>query len=102
MARIADVDLTQVPKHGRRPKYPWAEWFDGRTHILEQGVDYDAESPKAFRSTIYSAASRLKVTVETRIMPVEGDDDLTPHLHVQAILPKLNGSRKRIRRTDGA
>lgn len=87
MSRIVDMDLTEVPRTGRPAKYPWDEWFDGRTHVLVQGEDYDADGPKSFRSTVYSAADRLGVSVVTKI--IDGE------LHVQAIEGEKKTKRKR-------
>lgn len=77
---VEGLDLSEVPTRGRPPKYRWAEWFDGQTHRLVLGEDYDADSIKSFRSTVYSAAKRLDIQIVTRV--IKGD------LHVQAILPK--------------
>lgn len=74
---VVDLDLRTIPKKGRSPKYPWRVWFNGSTHRLKQGVHYEADSPKSFRSSVYSAADRMGVVVITKI--IEGD------LHVQAI-----------------
>lgn len=99
MVREVELDLKDVPKRGRPAKYPWDKWFDGKTRVLEQGVDYEADSPKSFRSTVYSAAKRMGIGIETRI--IDGE------LHIQAILPddeeakpKSNGrvARKKSRR----
>lgn len=76
---VEDLDLRTIPKRGRSPKYPWEIWFDGNTHRLKQGVHYEADSPKSFRSTVYSAGERMGVKVITKI--IDGD------LHVQADLP---------------
>lgn len=75
---VDGLDLRKVPKRGRSPKYPWEVWFDGRTHRLKQGEHYEAEGPRSFRSTVYSAADSRGVTVTTRI--IDGD------LYVQALL----------------
>lgn len=87
MARVVEGDLSDEPRAGRPPKYPWEEWFDGKRRILVQGEDYDADSPKSFRSTVYSAATRLNVEVATKIIKGE--------LHVQAVTPvkKANGTK---------
>lgn len=90
MSRVVDLDLTDVPRAGRPAKYPWEEWFDGRTHVLVQGEDYEADGPKSFRSTVYSAADRLGVTVVTKI--IDGE------LHVQATKP-INGKKPRRKRS---
>lgn len=87
MSRVVDLNLTDVPRAGRPAKYPWEEWFDGRTHVLVQGEDYEADGPKSFRSTVYSAADRLDVTVVTKI--IDGE------LHVQATEPLKKVRRKR-------
>lgn len=33
------------PKRGRKAKYPWAEWLDGRKRRLVQGKDFNASIP---------------------------------------------------------
>lgn len=56
-------EMPEVPK----TKYPWDEWFDGQTRLLEPGVDFHVR-PDAFRSGAYARAkvAGLKVTVLLR------------------------------------
>lgn len=72
MSRVQPFNLSEVPRSGRPEDHPWSEWFDGQTHALVRGEDYDDKTtPASFRSTVYSAASRYGVKVETAI--IEGD-----------------------------
>lgn len=71
MSRVQPFNLSEVSRAGRPEDYPWAEWFDGQTHELLRGKDYEAESPASFRSTVYSAARRYGVKVETAIIDGE-------------------------------
>lgn len=41
-----------------RPKYPWAEWFDGEDHILEPGKDFDVPV-STLRPHIYKTAASM-------------------------------------------
>lgn len=68
MSRVQPFNLSDVPRSGRPEDHPWSEWFDGQTHELIQGEDYQAESSSSFRSTVYSAARRYGVKVETAII----------------------------------
>ena len=69
MARILEALPPQVRK-GREEQYPWADWFDGQAWLLEQGIDYDAETV-SMRSCAYAAARRHGVKIAMRTI---GDD----------------------------
>lgn len=89
MSRVQPFNLSEVPRSGRPEDHPWTEWFDGRTHALVRGEDYDEKTtPASFRSTVYSAANRYGVKVETAI--IDGD------LNVQrvAVVDKDRWERK--------
>ena len=64
MARILEALPPQVRK-GREEQYPWADWFDGQAWLLEQGIDYDAETD-SMRSGAYAAARRYGVKISVR------------------------------------
>lgn len=52
------------PEAGRTPKYPWAEWLDGREWTLVRGRDYwgtNAEFCRRLRSAANSRSLRYKV-----------------------------------------
>jgi hypothetical protein len=51
---------------GRKAKYPWSEWTDGRVWILKQGEDFDV-SPLAMRSLIYTRATKNGMSATTRV-----------------------------------
>lgn len=71
MSRILPFDLSEIPRSGRPEAHPWAEWFDGRAHQLQEGEDYAADTPASFRTTVYSAARRYGVKVVTKIIDGE-------------------------------
>lgn len=53
-------------KPGRKPKYPWEEWFKrGEITILVQGVDFDGYT-RSFIGSIYRAASNYGATVRVK------------------------------------
>lgn len=47
---------------GRPEKYPYADWFDGEPHVLEQSADFDS-NPAAMAALIRSAARTRHVTI---------------------------------------
>ncbi|RPH75612.1 hypothetical protein EHM76_01245 [bacterium] len=49
------------------PKYPWADWFDGKVHALHRGVHFEV-SYSAFRSAVHAAAGRQGLDVKTRLL----------------------------------
>jgi len=69
MAKILEALPPQI-RRGRTEQYPWADWFDGQTWLLEQGIDYDAET-ESMRSCAYAAARRHGVKISLRTI---GDD----------------------------
>ena len=54
-------------KRGRSEQYPYDDWFDGALWRLRRGEDFTV-TPTSMRTTIYSAAKRRGVTVETRLV----------------------------------
>jgi hypothetical protein len=65
-------------------KYPWDEWFDGKTRILVQGEDFTV-TPASIRNTITVNAFRRRVAIRTRVL--DGNRVL-----VQALQPQDAGS----------
>jgi hypothetical protein len=65
-------------------KYPWDEWFDGKTRILVQGEDFTV-TPASIRNTISVNAFRRRVKVRTRTL--DGN-----RVQVQALQPQDAGS----------
>ena len=65
-------------------KYPWDEWFDGKTRILVRGEDFTV-TPASIRNTISVNAFRRRTGVRTRIL--DGNRVL-----VQALQPQDAGS----------
>ena len=57
--------LPDMIRQGRQEQYPWADWFDGQAWLLEQGIDYDAETD-SMRSCAYAAARRHGVKISLR------------------------------------
>jgi hypothetical protein len=49
-------------------RYPWEDWFDGRTHILSRGEDF-ACGTISIRNTIRTNAMRHNMFVRTRELP---------------------------------
>jgi len=64
MTKILEVLPPQIRK-GREERYPWADWFDGRARLLENGMDYDAETI-SMKSCAYAAARRHGVKIALR------------------------------------
>lgn len=54
-------------KRGRVEQYPFDEWFDGALWRLRRGEDFEV-TPTSLRGTIYAAAKRRRLRVETRIV----------------------------------
>jgi len=79
--------VEQLPHPGgRRPpgEYPWDEWLDGQTWVLQQGVDYTVAT-RAMRAYAYRAGRARDLTVST----VRGDDDTS--LTIRAKRPVAGG-----------
>lgn len=53
---------------GRHPneKYPWDEWFNGKTWLLIKGEDFDSDTD-VFRRYIYDCSIRNDVKVKTKV-----------------------------------
>ena len=109
MSRVQPFNLSEVHRSGRPEEHPWIEWFDGRTHELIRGEDYEADSPKSFRSTVYSAARRYGVKVDTKIIDgnlnVQRVAIVDPDLYEKrggSVEAESNGTRKKmaVRRKD--
>ena len=103
MSRVQPFNLSEVHRSGRPEEHPWIEWFDGRTHELIRGEDYEADSPKSFRSTVYSAARRYGVKVDTKIIDgnlnVQRVAIIDPDLYEKRggkIEAESNGTRKKV------
>jgi len=64
MTKILEVLPPQIRK-GREEQYPWADWFDGQVRLLENGIDYDAETV-SMKSCAYAAARRHGVKIALR------------------------------------
>ena len=105
MSRVQPFNLSEVPRAGRPEDHPWASWFDGQTHELVRGEDYAADSPSSFRSTVYSAARRYGVKVETAI--IDGELNVQRIAVVDAerwerMSKRLRAKKvRRVRKTDG-
>ena len=70
MTRMAEIVSDSVWTETRRKsvsKYPWDEWFDGKTRILVQGEDFTV-TPASIRNTVSVNAFRRRVGVRTRIL----------------------------------
>lgn len=61
MAKKIDA-LPVVPRN----KYPWHQWADGDTWLIEAGTDYHV-SNDAMRRAVHSHAQRLGITAETHL-----------------------------------
>jgi hypothetical protein len=59
-------DGLTFPKKVTEEKYPYAEWFDGGIWKLSPGEDFNVDL-MSFRSCLYMAAKRRKITVKTHI-----------------------------------
>lgn len=76
MSRSANKPGSTVDAKGRHYSglYDWGYWFNGETHRLRWGRDFDPD-PADFRRQILRAAKRWGYQVETRL---DYDSDL-PH-----------------------
>ena len=59
-----EIDEFEFAGRGRKARYPWGDWFNGRIWVLRPGEDF-AGAPRAFRTTIYGAAKRHGIVVRT-------------------------------------
>lgn len=67
------------PEAGRTPKYPWAEWLDGREHTLVRGRDYWGTNDDFCR--------RLRSAANARSLRIKFDDYDPNFPIVQALGP---------------
>jgi len=75
MAKVTNKQFTK--KGGRRPKYPWQVWLDGRQRELTPGSD--------FRTTIESMENLIRITAKRRGIKVSVFHE-NGRLYVQAML----------------
>ena len=54
--------VDKMPPKGRR-KYPWDEWFDGRTHMLTKGEHFHCK-PETMAHAARDAGRRRKLDVD--------------------------------------
>jgi len=47
--------------------YPWGQWFDGRTWVLDPLEDFPSTNLERFRRQVYYAAKHYELAVRTRI-----------------------------------
>lgn len=66
-ATLPKANKRRKSNRGREEQYPFDDWFDGALWRLSRGEDF-AVTPASLRSTIYAAAKRRGVRVETRIV----------------------------------
>lgn len=50
---------------GCRKVYPWSDWFDGKPHVLTQGVHFQV-GMESFRDQVHIAAQRRGLLADTR------------------------------------
>jgi hypothetical protein len=62
-AMVEDKPKRTLPT-GRRPKYPWAEWFDGKTHTITRGEDFQVPL-MSMRGILHQSAKAKDGSVET-------------------------------------
>lgn len=79
MAEIVSDNVWAESGRKSASKYPWDEWFDGKTRILVQSDDFTV-TPKSIQNTIHVNAFRRGVKVRTRILD-------NGRIRVQAVLP---------------
>ncbi len=70
----------------RNRKYPWNRWFDGKTHRLKWGRDFDPEPPE-FRRQVLRAAKRMGAQIRTRI-EVDEDAPIAARKRILVIEPR--------------
>jgi len=58
--------VSRTNKRARSQNYPWNDWFDGRIHRLEPGVDFDGPAAGLER-VIRTSANRRGIKVRIRI-----------------------------------
>jgi hypothetical protein len=73
-------DPNRLPQRPGRPSiYPWSDWLDQRTHVLERGVQYDCEA-ESLRRQLHKEATK-------RDLKVRVSNDGTDRLRVRAYVP---------------
>lgn len=62
---------------GRPPKYPWAQWLDGKDKLLTPGRNFDQYArPESIRRAITQQASRKGILIQTRVDRYSGAIEL--------------------------
>lgn len=56
---------TEPRKPHPRAKYPWDKWFNGKTHLLIHGEDFDQDVDN-FRQYVTTVASAKRVSIKTK------------------------------------
>lgn len=74
MAELLDETL-EPRRGGRRSKYPWDEWLDGRTWLLKHGADFTV-STETMRVMLYQNATKRGVKVTTELHGAVGAEDI--------------------------
>ena len=67
MAHILDTFPDDGGPMNGRVQYPWGDWLDGQVWQLNRGVDFSS-TPAEFRSQVYAAARRHKVSVRCAVL----------------------------------
>ncbi len=52
---------------GRRPRYPYDQWFDGQIWGLQYMVDFDCQA-NSLRQAFYAAAKRRGIKVRVSVL----------------------------------
>lgn len=65
----------ELPTPGRRRRYPWDEWLDGSTWLLEHGEDFTVAA-ETMRVMVYQNATKRGLKVTTELHGPVGSEDL--------------------------
>jgi hypothetical protein len=65
-----DFDWSQVVRNSM--KYPWDEWTDGSTWVIEHGVDFHRPPRKFIDSNLHGKASGLSMKVRALSFEEDG------------------------------
>jgi hypothetical protein len=60
------LDQFEFGQTVKTTKYPWDLWFDGRIHVLEEGVDFDRD-PQGMRVTVLIRGRKRGLEVRTAV-----------------------------------
>ena len=63
--------MLQTVKKGRKAKYPWDQWMDGKEHVVRFGEDFDCQ-PNSFAMLVRYHARQASRVIEMSVDLEEG------------------------------